>query len=86
MIRAGLTKLSQGSTLPTITTPISSRRKRKHLEVEFEPEKQNKVEETKEINKLEKSLKKDIVSARSNKVSHNIVLILKSKIKFNFFY
>eukprot|EP00026_Physarum_polycephalum_P012901 Phypoly_transcript_13249.p1 GENE.Phypoly_transcript_13249~~Phypoly_transcript_13249.p1 ORF type:complete len:336 (+),score=63.96 Phypoly_transcript_13249:42-1010(+) len=56
-------------THPSLTSPpLSSRRKRKHVEVEFEPEKQNQVEETKEIKRLEKEIKKEFSATKNNKI------------------
>lgn len=53
---------------PSASLPLSSRRKRKHVDVEFEPEKKNKGAETKEINSLEKDIKKELTSTKNNKV------------------
>lgn len=76
MIRAGLTKLTQNQAAGTTPIALSLRRKRKHVDVEFEPEKQNKEEETKKFNELETAIKKDLTQVRSNKV-----LLFNNKIK-----
>lgn len=66
MIRSGLTKLQQqGGGIPVA---LSSRRKRKHLDVEFEPAKQNKEQETKELKELETVIKKDFYHEHNNKL------------------
>jgi hypothetical protein len=72
MKRTTSTPLSKSTPTCSLSpSPLSSRRKRKHVDVEFEPAKKDKVNETREIKSLEKGLKKEMSNTGNNKVSLN---------------